>query len=371
MNTILIRNNYVFGGGVENVLYNLVLYLVDRGYKITIVGDHCSKKRFYSSFPKCVKFYKSTLFENSGDRHSIKWLVTGCLNKMYRIIIYRRLLKKHFDVAVAIKEGNCMKELSVANADKKLAWVHVDYNYNHWTSCCFGSDEEERQCMQKYDKVVCVSQAACDSVKNSIGDPGNLCVLYNPLNVKRIKKLSESKDVIKKSEAKPVLVSVGRIDSQKNYQLLLDVCAQLQKKYSFEMYIIGDGPQRSELEKKITEQNISCVKLLGRQANPYPYIRQADMYVSSATWESYGLAIQEALILGVPVVAVSCPAIAEVFDTKYGLLVNNSFEGLYNGIEKMLTDTAFRKKCMDNIRDFYPIDELYEKRLEKICDLWE
>lgn len=370
MKRILIRNNWKLDGGVENVTHNLVMYLAEQGYDVTVVGDQCRRVDFYQSYPKCVKYFKTILFPDRGARKTLRWFLTGVMNKANRVL-YKCFLKTHFDVAIAMKEGHCMQELNAVNADKKFAWVHVDYNFLHWTSCCFRSDEEELQCMQKYDKVVCVSQAACDSVKNTIGDPGNLCVRYNPLDIKRIKMLSDCDGEMAKRDNRPILVSVGRLVQQKNYQLLLYVCAELQKKYQFEMWIIGEGPDRAELEKIIDGEDLKCVKLFGKKDNPYSYIKQADIYVSSAVWESYGLAIQEALILGVPVVAVKCPAIEETFDTQFGLLTNNSFEELYAAVEKMIVDEAFRQECKDHIREHYCVQDLYEKRLKEICDLWE
>lgn len=370
MRTILIRNDLIYGGGVENVLFNLACYLVDRGYQITIVGEKCNSKEFHRLYPKKIRYIKGNLFSDKGKKYSIQWLIKGCLNKIYKIF-YQCVLKRHYDVAIAMKEGPCMKEIAKANADKKFAWVHVDYNFMHWTNCCFKSNEEELQCMQKYDRVVCVSQAACDAVKNTIGDPGNLCVLYNPLDVSRIKRLSACTDKIKKDDKKTILVSVGRLVPTKNYQLLLRVCTELKKKYQFELWIIGDGPDRDELERIIDKYELDCVKLMGKKDNPYTYVRQADIYVSPSVCESYGLAIQEALILGVPFVAIKCPAIAEIFDEQCGLLVNNSFEELYSAIEKMMTDEKYRQKFKDNIQEYYSEEELYEERLQKICDLWE
>lgn len=370
MKKIMIRNDLIYGGGVENVLYNLVIYLADKGYKVTVVGDHCRKKEFYGLYPKEVRYLNSMLFSERGTYHSLKWFITGCFNRIYRLL-YRSVLKRHFDVAIAMKEGLCMKELSIANAEKKFAWVHVDYNYLHWTSMCFQSNEEERLCMKNFDRVVGVSKATCDSIINTIGDPGNLCVLYNPLDITRIKNLSKHTEDIKKDKNKLTLISVGRLSTQKNYPLLLRVCAELKKKYQFELWIIGDGPERGELEGIIDKYGLDCIKLMGKKDNPYPYIRQADIYISSAVWESYGLAIQEALILGVPVVAIKCPAIEEVFDTRYGQLVDNSFDELYCAVEKMMTDSVYRQKCRDNIRTYYSEKELYEERLQKICNLWE
>ncbi|MGN0550988.1 MAG: glycosyltransferase [Acutalibacteraceae bacterium] len=367
---VLIRNDLVFGGGVENVMYNLVNYLSKRGYRVTVAGEQCKKREFYKSYPQEVRFVREKLFYERQTRYSIKWLFAGCLNRIYKLY-YEHITKRHYDVAIALKEGPCMKELVCANAEKKFAWVHVDYNYAHWTSCCFKSNEEERQYMRQYDRVVCVSQSAADSVVHTIGDPGNLCVKYNPLDVKRIKELSAVPDEQIKRSEKLIFVSVGRLAKPKNYPLLLQVCTELEKKYNFEVWIIGDGPEEGAIKKMIEELGTSSVRLLGKKGNPYCIMSCADVFVSSSTCESYGLAIQEALILGLPVVAVKCPAIEEVFDKRFGILSDNSFGGLYEAIEKMLLYEELRRQCKNNIKNYYRTDNLYEKRLHEICRLWE
>ena len=97
----------------------------------------------------------------------------------------------------------------------------------------------------------------------------------------------------------------------------------------------------------------------------------ADVFVSSASFESYGLAVQEALVLGKPVVAVKCPAIEETLDSRFGLLAENRFDALFAAMERMIASRDIRQNCADNIAQYYQTDELYEKRLQDICNLWE
>ena len=122
---------------------------------------------------------------------------------------------------------------------------------------------------------------------------------------------------------------------------------------------------------KIQKLSISNVRLLGNQNNPYPYIKRADSFISAATSESYGLAIQEALVLGVPVITTECPAVKEVFDTKCGMLIDNSFSALYDAMEKMIVKPNLCKEYRYNIGQYYHTEDLYEKRNQDICNLWE
>lgn len=143
------------------------------------------------------------------------------------------------------------------------------------------------------------------------------------------------------------------------------------EKYKFELWIIGDGELKEEIEQKIKSLDLNCIKLLGAQENPYAILEQADCFISSAYWESYGLAMQEALILGVPVVATSCPAIEELWDERFGLLVENNLESLTEGMEVVLKQPDILKKYQENIHKYYQREKLWEPRMQKICNLWE
>ena len=371
MKKILIANDRLTGGGVENVLENLVRYLLRQGCDVILKIPNCTYKEVCEVFGDSVKLYPQMRSLKNVEKYSISWFWDRVLYILQSEIYKIHFSLQQFDVLIALKEGNTMQELARLYAKKKYAWIHVDYHFMHWTKWCFSSNEDERKCMRQYDKVVCVSEAAKKSVIQTIGDPGNLCVKYNPLDYTRIHAQAQCLCPEQKPSEQVLFVSVGRLCPPKNYHLLLDVCAELERKYSFGVWIIGDGPQRKELEEKIQEKSIKSVKLLGNQQNPYPFVKTADIFVSSAKWESYGLAVQEALVLGKPVIAVKCPAIEETLDTRFGILVDNNVESLYVAMEKMLLNMELREKYSDNIAQDYQTDILYEKRLRDICSLWE
>lgn len=371
MRKIVIANDYLKGGGVENVLNNIVKKLIQEKYEIFLMIPNCNQKDIMQEFGESVTHYPPMRKLKNEKKFTWRWFWDRGLyiiqHQFYKIIFAFH----DFDVAIALKEGPTMIEISKLHAKKKIAWVHVDYQYMHWTKSCYKSLESEKKCMQKFEKVVCVSEAAKQSVIKTIGNPGNLCVRYNPINISDIYKNAEMQCTENKVINHILFVTVGRLSPEKNYQLLLDVCEELEKKYTFSLWIIGDGPLKEELKNKIEKCNIKSVKLLGMQKNPYPFIKMADIFVSSAKCESFGIAIQEALVLGKPIVAVKCPAVEETLNSKFGILVNNDRDALYAAMEQMIMDEELRNKIENNIKKFYEIEELYEKRLNDICNLWE
>ena len=93
--------------------------------------------------------------------------------------------------------------------------------------------------------------------------------------------------------------------------------------------------------------------------------------MSTSVSESYCLAIQEAFILGVPVVAVKCPGVEESLDTRFGVLIENTVDELTNTIRDMLCTPGKLLSYRNKIQDEYSVSSIYEDRLEDICKLIE
>lgn len=362
---ILFINDFIKGGGAEIVLKNVVCHLVKAGHRIEVFTFESNKAFFEQVFPENVKSWSCEFLLNAYKRGSIAWFKRKICKLVYPI--YMRFLS--YDVVIAMKEGACMKYASYVHAKRKLAWIHVDYRYLYWTKTIFKSESTEKKCMKKFDQVVCVSKAALESIKNVIGDPGNLCVRYNPIDFRSILAKAVEPCGLKKPDCKILFVTVGRLDKQKNYITLVKICAALCNIYSFEMWIVGEGEQRAEMEDILRETDCNCVKLLGAQDNPYKYLSQADFFISASYGESYGLAIQEALILGIPVLTTKCPAVEECFCEDYGIMVDCTKDAIEFGMTSILENPAFIEKYKRNIKDSYSLEELWDDRLVKIEEL--
>lgn len=127
--------------------------------------------------------------------------------------------------------------------------------------------------------------------------------------------------------------------SGKGFQRLLNVVNRLQSEgYLFDLWILGDGPERkslSNLAAKLPQKD--SVFFGGFQNNPYPYMHAADIFVCSSLVEGYSLVIGEALILGRQIVATDCCETREALQGgKYGILTGNNEESLYYGLKSAL-----------------------------------
>lgn len=363
MKRVFILNDKAAGGGAEAVMRDLVSHLHSK-YDITVMTLDDDYTSFQKIFPGDVAYIPAKIKENHYRRIDPRRYVVAFRNYLRKVAIRRQ----KYDVVISNKEGPCMLLASTMKADRKLSWVHVDYEYLYWTYWTF-SPAKEVACMQQFDHVICVSQAAANSVKKVIGDPGNLCVRYNPINYRSILKNAEEPVDLARDDSKPLFVAVGRIVEQKNFVAFAKVCARLSREFDFEVWIVGDGEQRRDVEQVLEQENCNCVRILGMQSNPYKYLSKADFLVSTTLGESYGLVIQEALILGVPVLSTRCPAIEECLDSGFGMLVDCSEEAIEAGMRQILEHPECIAAYKKNIADHYDTESLWEYRLQQIEEL--
>ncbi len=126
------------------------------------------------------------------------------------------------------------------------------------------------------------------------------------------------------SGAPPVLLAIGRLSRQKDFPTLLGAFARLREGRRARLVVLGEGPDRADLEGLAARLGIAeDTDFPGFAANPFPHIRRADLFVLSSAWEGSPNALTEALALGTPAVATDCPSgPAEILEGgRYGSLV--------------------------------------------------
>lgn len=359
---ILIINNDLDTGGVEIVLQMLMRRFSDRGYKITLWASNGNRRVIRGKYP-ALKFRKYPFWNTDCRRFSPRWFFSRACRMLFEKLL---LPIKRWGLVLAFKEGEDMVLASRLRARRKVAWVHTDYANFHWTPYCFGGDNEaERRCMAGFDAVAAVSEAAAQGLRQAIGDPGNVSVVYNPIDTAAIENKAQEFSPDRPTD-KTLLITVGRLSSEKRQAMLIDICHELSAEFPLELWIVGGGELEGELSRKIESEGIGCVRMLGMQENPYPYIACSDWLISSSQTESYGLTVQEALILGVPVIACACPAISENMSEDFGILSGMSREELKEAIGSALLNKELREECARNIAVRYDKSRLREERLEKM-----
>lgn len=354
------------GGGVEKVFIDLINNMDISKYDITVMSiwDYGVRK---NDLRKDVK-YKS-IFPNI---KGISRVFHNFVEKSDGSLLYKLGIREKYDIEIAFIEGRATKIIGASNNpnSRKIAWVHIDLSQGHWTSRVFRESlEREKDCYKKFNDIVFVSNSAKEGFKNLFGDDfDNLQVKYNPIIAEDIvKKAEEEVNDIEKPKDKMLLVTSGRLVSQKGYESLLEACNKLNKdSIKHELWILGEGWDRPKLEELMNKYSLSNVKLLGFKENPYKYIKQGDLFVCSSKNEGFSLVIAEAMILGLPVISTNCSGPNELLNFgEYGYMVENNDEALYKGLKEIINDDKklqyYKKKSSERV-DFFN----YKNRISDI-----
>lgn len=328
--------NSLGGGGAEKALTNLLDRLGKTKFDIDVLvlfkGDI-----YRSSIPTNVNtIFLSDTVKNStclklALKHaSRKELATAFGNKCY-------------GADIAFLEGWSTRIVSGCDCHYKLAWCHTNLQTNHWTkNYCFNTLDEELSIYQNFDSIVFVSNDALLGFSALFREIESKRLVVIP-NLISIQSKSFSSDTHKPRDHFTFL-SIGRLAHVKGFARLIDAFSKLNSSVPLKLLIVGDGPERQNLEKQISELGLDDkVLLMGFHSEPFS-IAFADCFVSSSYTEGHPLAVAEALMNGLPVLATSCGGNVEMLDQGLsGLLVENSADGLIDGMRQIVESKPLRQ----------------------------
>ena len=350
MKKILIFVDSLNEGGVSKVLLDLLENINKEKYDITVMtlynqGVYIDEVRKYVKYKYCFNIPAANDNSLKSKLYRKYW---GGMLRLPESFMYRWFVKEKYDIEIAFMHGWSTKFISGSNNQhsKKIAWVHVDLVTWNRVDGVFKNLEHHKKVYSKFDEVICVSKIVKEGVEKKYGVK-NAKVIYNPINREKILKLSNENIEDIKLSNKYKLISVGRLSEEKGYDRLLRVFKNLKSDgLNIELILVGSGDKYNELNKYILENNLTNdVTLLGFKDNPYKYLRASDLFICSSISEGFSLVIGEAMAVGVPVISVDCQGPNEVLDFgKYGKLVNNNEDDLYNGVKEIINDKLMYEK---------------------------
>ena len=145
------------------------------------------------------------------------------------------------------------------------------------------------------------------------------------------------------------IVSIGRLCEQKCFHLIPKMAAEIRAAAGncFRWYIVGEGADRKRIEEEVRKHDVGdCVVLLGAKDNPYPFLREADLYVCTSESESFSYTIAESKILHTPVLSNNFPVAYEVLDDSTGWVMPN--DGMPEMIIRLIHD---ENKCYSRVKE--------------------
>lgn len=321
-------------GGAEKVLVNLLKALDYDKYDVTLylLFRHGVNLPSLPSNVKLLYMFNRAPFR--GITHLLKLLSPRLLHKL--------LIKDTYDVEIAYIEGAPTRIISgCPNKKAKLfAWVHIQYSKTLFTP--FRTYNEAKRSYHNFNKVLFVSEVAKNTfLAKTAWNDLTLGVCHNVIDEDEITALSQNNIDLDLSTSKLNMCSVGRLTQQKGYIRLINILGSLKKNVSldWQLYILGQGEQKSLLEKTIMENGLQeHVHLLGYDKNPYKYLSKMDLFICSSYAEGYSTAVTESIIVGTPIITTNCAGMNEIIgDSEAGIIVENTDSALSNVLEQLLT----------------------------------
>ena len=256
-------------------------------------------------------------------------------------------LQYTYDLAVAYIEGASTYYIAERiQAKKKAAFVHIDYQKAGYNKTV------DLDAYQKIDRVFAVSKEARESFLRVYPEYNKKTFLFRNLHdTNRIASLAKKplpdNSAFVKSSACYKLLTVGRLNYQKAYDIAIDALAILRKRnIDADWFVLGEGSLQKELTRQIAKKGLSDhFFLLGSTNNPYPYYRAATIYVHATRFEGKSIAIEEAQLLSKAIVASDCTGNREQIQSgTNGILVTLTPEAIANGIETLLANPSLIQK---------------------------
>lgn len=260
-----------------------------------------------------------------------------------------RNIPEVYDAAIAYLNGECLYLIDEkVTASKKIAWIHNDYRADG------NSERYERPYFSRMDAIVSVSERCVEILKETFPENREkIHLIPNITSSRVIKKMADMYYPAEYEGKDFILLTVGRLVHQKGIDLAVEAARVLKNRgISFYWFFIGDGELKKEISDMIIRYDLQeQVFLLGIRSNPYPYVKNCDVFVQTSRFEGKSVVLDEAKILSVPLVVTRYPTAHEqIRSNGEGILVEMNPEAIAEGIIQMCDESA-RMLCTSFSRE--------------------
>lgn len=357
-------------GGAERSNVRLMKKMVEADWDVTLLLRYGGGS-MESEIPEGVRtlyLRESSDFLKKFRQKNILKKISGCSAFLTELFHEKRTLrelkKESFDISIIGLQGLDAKIIKKnVYAKKRLLWIRNDLRSCDPTGKVKHNIIKNKRYIDYYP---CVSQTALDSFTAVFPKLKSKAVMfYNVIDKDEMIKASYEQSAIdgKYTDALKVL-SVCRIsDKAKGVFRMLDIYEKLRTDGIFFYWLIaGDGNDFEELKYRTEQKKLQDgFILLGHQPNPFPLYRRCDIVAVLSYYEGLCGTVNEAKVIGKPVIATDFSGIHEqILNEHGGLIVENSFEGAYAGLKRILTDKALQNKLTNNYLPQEIIDDNYK-----------
>ncbi len=348
-------------GGVERALLNLLPFIPKDRYEIHI-GLFRQEGELLGNLPGYAHIHHIDCFEKywhtindaplavikglcrkglfaTATAHLLLYIHSKLTNDRY--LFFKWLMRntppfpEAFDMAVAFAGPSQMIDFYVCDkmrAKAKVGWVHFDVSQ-------FSIDRGMTKRLYKsYEKIFVVSRTAkwrFNEMFPCLRDKTE--VFYNILPQQHIRRMADAYVAYDDGFRGKRILTVGRLSAEKGQNVAIrSLKILLDKGYDVKWHFVGDGSLADECRRLAEELNLSGhVVFEGTQVNPYPYMKDCDIYVQPSRYEGYCITLAETKLFPAPIVATCFTGAQEQLSERpNGIVTGMSAEDLAEGIIK-------------------------------------
>ena len=338
-------------GGIEKCLTNLVNKLDNKKYDIDIL----------------LQIHNGIFIDNVNNNVNIsdyklsksKNKIVKLISNLFKFIKLMILNYDKYDYSFCYATGYVPSAImGLIGSNNNAIWIHTNvveymkyyepYKNKNWDNSKKVKKFLNRIFARFYKKKIFVSYDGMESyLKINPKDKNKCLVIYNIIDYDDIiKKSNEKIEDIKLNSDEKILLNVGRhTEYDKKLSRIFSAIEKLKNEnYKFKFVFVGDGPMHDEYVKMTKDKNIQdYVIFTGIKKNPYPYYKIADAIVLSSSFEGFPTIYLESIILDKVIITTDVSDARSVVENKYGIVVENNDDSIYNGIKKYL-DEGFSVK---------------------------
>lgn len=347
-------------GGVQRSLINLTKELLNMGYEIEYlildysgslldnIPNEVSVLLLPKKYQNICRLYQETYKEIIKKKNILDILIKVFLSVIKKmnltslianLMVKNVFLKKQYEAIISFDGIPALADdtvLAIKNDCLKICWIHSDIKAYKF------SPNMLKRHYSHFDRIGIVSNACKKNLIEMFPELENKSfTIYNMFNSKEIiNKSLETLPIIMKKQG-ICFLSVARMheESKKISRIIHAVSLLNNEGYTnFCVYLVGNGPNLDEYKHQVKLNKLEHIVLfLGEQKNPYPYMKNADVFIMSSNFEGFPMTLKEALILGTPCITTNFSAATEVIKNKItGLITMKSVDGMYQSMKYIL-----------------------------------
>ena len=342
-------------GGVSSALINLLNKFDYEKYDVTLLLQ-IRQGEFLDKLNSNVKL----------KDYGLSKIKNKFLKKFVNLLIFIKILIKNFhkyDFAACYSPGYFYSALVARIASKNnAAWMHtniINYmaNSNIMDKKGKGYSTEKKvkrflnhMLFRKFKKNIFVSEDGRNAYLSMFpNDKNKTIVCHNLIDYDDILEKSNESIDMQITKDKTIFLNVSRhTEYDKRITRIINACETLNKDYDFLLLLVGNGEEHERYINMVKEKHLeNKVKFLGLKTNPFPYYKIADAFVLSSKFEGFPVVFLESMIMNLPLITTDISDANIMIKDKFGYVVPNNDNGIYEGMKRFLDEGFKIKKPFD------------------------